>query len=205
MMRFVGRLLSLLLIASRMGVARGGSCLRGLLACLVFLLVVALPPSQASATGVDPFARFIHSYDASAVSATSTADTGIDAFRGYNPPAAHSRPNTSSTGARQATKAPDEAAGGVYSLRDETGNVMRTGRSKDLARRRGEHARDSDLSRYEFRPEFRTDDYGTQRGLEQLLHEQLIPPLNKINPISPRNPRRGGYIRSAEDFLGGGR
>lgn len=146
-----------------------------------------------------------YAYDSGPMSTTPTANSRIEALIVSRTRDRGLRSSGSLQSTRRATKAPDEAAGGVYSLRDETGNVMRTGRSKDLARRRGEHARDSDLSRYEFRPEFRTDDYGTQRGLEQLLHEQLIPPLNKINPISPRNPRRGGYIRSAEDFLGGGR
>ena len=40
-----------------------------------------------------------------------------------------------------------------------------------------------------FQPEYRTDDYATQRGLEQLLHAEFLPPLNKIRPIRPANRR----------------
>jgi hypothetical protein len=56
--------------------------------------------------------------------------------------------------------------GGVYSLRNEAGDVVRTGRTNNLARRAGEHARDPELGQYRFQAEYRTDDYATQRGLE---------------------------------------
>jgi hypothetical protein len=47
----------------------------------------------------------------------------------------------------------------------------------------------------------RTDDYATQRGLEQMIHQQYNPFLNKINPISPRNPNFDFYMQRARDFL----
>lgn len=114
-----------------------------------------------------------------------------------------SRLGAHSAGFGLAAKEADEAVGGVYSLRDEAGNVVRTGRTKDLARRRGEHARDPELGQYRFRPEYRTDDYTTQRGLEQLLHDEWLPPLNRIRPISPRNRRIDEYLRAGQEFGGG--
>ena len=88
--------------------------------------------------------------------------------------------------------------------RASKGGVERTGRSKDLARREAEHARDRELGRYRFQPEYRTDDYATQRGLERLLHDDFLPPLNKIRPISPSNPRMDEYMRAGRAFRGGG-
>ena len=98
----------------------------------------------------------------------------------------------------------DEAAqGGTYVLRDPaTGEVMRTGRTKDLARRRGEHARDPALRDLDFKISSRTDVYSEQRGLEQLLHDAYQPPLNRINPIGARNPRLQEYLDAARRFLG---
>jgi RHS repeat-associated protein len=97
----------------------------------------------------------------------------------------------------------EEALGGVYSLRNEVGTVFRTGRTNSLARRAGEHARDPELGQYRFQVEYRTDDYATQRGLEQLLHDELMPPLNKIRPVNPRNPRSDDYMRAGRVFRGG--
>jgi len=97
----------------------------------------------------------------------------------------------------------DEAAGGVYSLRNEAGEVVRTGRTNDLVRRAGEHGRDPKLDQYRFQIEYRTDDYAAQRGLEQLLHDEFLPPLNKINPIAARNSRRAEYMRAGRGFRNG--
>jgi len=39
------------------------------------------------------------------------------------------------------------------------------------------------------------------------LNDQHQPPLNRINPISPTNPRGDGYMDAAQDYLnrnGGG-
>jgi hypothetical protein len=90
--------------------------------------------------------------------------------------------------------------GGVYVLKD--GNVVvRSGRTKDLHRRELEHKRDPELSEYEFRNIHYTDDYATQRGLEQKVHDEFLPQLDKINPINPRNPNLPKYNQAAEDFL----
>lgn len=80
---------------------------------------------------------------------------------------------------------------------------MRTGRSNDLARRRGEHARDPALREYVFEEVHRTDVYAEQRGLEQMLHEHYNAPLDKINAISPTNPRLPEYMDAARAFLEG--
>jgi RHS repeat-associated protein len=92
--------------------------------------------------------------------------------------------------------------GGVYGLRDSnTGEMMRTGRSNDLGRREGEHARQPGLERFNFEALRRTDNYREQRGLEQMAHEHYNPPLNRIKPISPTNPRRDDYMDAARQFL----
>ena len=46
---------------------------------------------------------------------------------------------------------------------------MRTGRTNDLVRRKGEHFRDPALKDFKFEPVYRTDLYAQQRGLEQEL------------------------------------
>jgi hypothetical protein len=71
---------------------------------------------------------------------------------------------------------------------------MKTGRSKDLGRREKELGRKHpDL---EFKPDKRTDAYEEQRGREQIIHDEYDPPLDKINPISPTNPKREEYIKA---------
>jgi hypothetical protein len=94
-----------------------------------------------------------------------------------------------------------ETRGGTYVLRDAEEQVVRSGRTKDLLRRKAEHARDPSLKDYSFEPVHRTDVYVEQRGLEQKLHELYNPQLNKIRPISETNPRLSDYIKAAEDFL----
>ena len=101
--------------------------------------------------------------------------------------------------AREATEATKDVAkaakGGTYKFVDkETGEVVRTGRTNDLKRRAGEHQRDPKLSGYKFEVDRKTDSYAAQRGREQIIHDQYKPRLNKIEPISRRNPRRGGYL-----------
>jgi tetratricopeptide (TPR) repeat protein len=91
-----------------------------------------------------------------------------------------------------------EARGGVYLLRDpKTEDVMRSGRTNDFARRQYEHQRDPKTRPFDFEVEYRTDVYNEQRGLEKIAHEQYKPPLNKIRPISPRNPKRAIYEAAA--------
>lgn len=97
--------------------------------------------------------------------------------------------------------------GGVYSLRDPGGNVLRTGRSNDLGTRRNQLARDPIFGEYEFHPEYLTDDYNEQRGLEQHLYD-LHPEalaknggLNRIRGIRFNNPRISSYLSAARGFL----
>ena len=89
--------------------------------------------------------------------------------------------------------------GGVYKLLDEEGNVMRTGRTKDLAQREVQHQKTyPDL---EFKPIAETDDYATQRGVEQMAHEQYEPPLNRIKGIRDNNPRRQEYMDAGQKYM----
>ncbi|QTD53862.1 hypothetical protein J3U87_15545 [Sulfidibacter corallicola] len=93
--------------------------------------------------------------------------------------------------------AADSAKGGTYVLKDpETGEVMRTGRSKNLKRREGEHRRHSETKDLDFKVDRRTDSYPEQRGREQVIHDHYNPPMNKRNPISDRNPRRTEYLEA---------
>ena len=92
--------------------------------------------------------------------------------------------------------------GGTYLLRnDTTGQVMRTGRTIDFLRRRGEHLRDPILKKFEFEIVHITGLKAERRGLEQYLHNLYGPPLNKINPISPWNPKGPSYMKAAQEFL----
>lgn len=89
--------------------------------------------------------------------------------------------------------------GGTYVLLDpKTGRVLRTGRTRDLERRRKEHRRDPQTRPLNFRVDRYTDSYAEQRGREQFLHERYLPPLNQIQPISPKNPRRQKYLDAAQ-------
>ena len=93
--------------------------------------------------------------------------------------------------------------GGTYLLRDpETGQVMRTGRTKDMERRAKEHRRSDVTADLEFEVDVRTDVYAEQRGREQILHERYQPPLNKIEPIGSRNPRRQEYLDATRNREG---
>ena len=95
-----------------------------------------------------------------------------------------------------------QARGGTYLLRNAAdGAVVRSGRTNDLARREAEHARDPALAGYQFEPAFRTDSLLQQRGLEQILHDQYNPPLNKIRPISPSNGNLPIYMNAAKEYL----
>jgi len=78
---------------------------------------------------------------------------------------------------------------------------MRSGRTGDLAVRRSQHARDPELGHLKFEEVYRTDVYAEQRGLEQVLHDTHNPPLNRIRPIRPDNPRRQEYLDAAQEYL----
>jgi hypothetical protein len=104
-------------------------------------------------------------------------------------------------------RAVDEARGGVYSLRNEAGDVVRTGRSSDLAAREAALFNDPVLGEYRFSVEYRTDLYAEQRGLEQMLYDRYPGAqatnggFNMIRGISPSNPNLPSYMQAAQDFL----
>ncbi len=79
-----------------------------------------------------------------------------------------------------------------------TGDVQRTGRTNDIDRRRTEHARAEDTKGLEFKVDKRTDNAAARRGREQMLHDKYKPPMNKIRPISPKNPNRAKDMREAK-------
>jgi hypothetical protein len=91
--------------------------------------------------------------------------------------------------------------GGVYALPNAERVVIRTRRTGNLLRREAEHARNALLSKFEFDPVYRTDNYAEQRGLEQIPHDVLNPSLNRINPIYPANRRFDEYMHSAGHYL----
>jgi len=106
--------------------------------------------------------------------------------------------------ARQLEKTEEaaRAKGGVYILRDpRSGEVMRTGRTNDHDRRRSEHERHPETKPLKYEPVHEVNDKNARRGLEQLLHDEHQPPLDKIRPISPANPNRDKYLKAARSHL----
>jgi hypothetical protein len=95
----------------------------------------------------------------------------------------------------------ESAKGGVYSLRDKDDNVMRTGQTNDLDRRKQEHARNPSFKSFGFRTEHETDDYATRRGLEEKLQQKYNAPYDKQRAIDPRNPNIMSYRNAAERFF----
>ncbi|WP_157519524.1 RHS repeat-associated core domain-containing protein [Modestobacter sp. Leaf380] len=92
--------------------------------------------------------------------------------------------------------------GGVYALTDRAGQVVRTGRTNNLARRQAEHARE--FQGANFRILAVTQKRSEQRGLEQLAHNQFRPRLNRVEPISARvlrTTRGAGYMTAGRAYL----
>ena len=138
---------------------------------------------------------------ATAESEAGINEAAINAWEGEGGACAGQAPGAA---AEEAAAAESEAEGGVYLLRNaETGEVMRTGRTNDLARRKAEHAIDPALKDYDFEPVYRTDNYAEQRGLEQELDWRYNPPLNYKRPIDPYNANLMDYLRAANDYLDG--
>jgi hypothetical protein len=52
----------------------------------------------------------------------------------------------------------------------------------------------------DFAVDKRTDDYAQQRDREQVIHDRYHPRLNRMSPISPRNPRREYYSDRAKEL-----
>jgi hypothetical protein len=87
------------------------------------------------------------------------------------------------------------ASGGTYVLKDPvTGQVMRTGRTGNLAQRKVQHASSPITKGLDFEVDLATDDYNAQRVREQIVHDLYNPPLNKIRPIRPNHPNRDIYL-----------
>ena len=91
--------------------------------------------------------------------------------------------------------------GGVYTLTNPVGKVVRVGYTKDLVRRAGEYGRAPNFFDLIFKSIYGTDDYATRRGLEQMLYDLYNPPLNKNRPIQIRNPNAPSYLAAATKFL----
>jgi hypothetical protein len=93
----------------------------------------------------------------------------------------------------------NDCRGGVYKLLDELGNVMRTGRTNNLARREAEHQRAyPDLH---MQPIAGTDDPVTRRGLEQMAQDEYNAAYDLIRGIAPDNPNYQGYMEAAQQYI----
>jgi RHS repeat-associated protein len=92
--------------------------------------------------------------------------------------------------------------GGVYALVDGEGTIVRTGRTNDFVRRAAEHFRSPATTEFTFKVLYETDEKAAQRGVEQYVHNLHSPLLNKIQPISPLNPRGPAYMKAALKVLG---
>jgi RHS repeat-associated protein len=105
---------------------------------------------------------------------------------------------------RLADKAADAARGGTYVLRDAEGVVRKTGRTDDLVRRERELGRKHPDKTFEV--DKRTDSYPAERGREQILHDANPSAhssnggLDRINGISPKNPKRDEYLEAARNL-----
>jgi RHS repeat-associated protein len=103
--------------------------------------------------------------------------------------------------AAKAAEKAEKAKGGAYVLKDlKTRVVKKTGRSKDLMRRKKELARRKDTKDLKFEADRRTDVYEQQRGREQIIHDKYKPELDKIKPISDKNPNRQKYLDAAKEL-----
>jgi RHS repeat-associated protein len=98
-----------------------------------------------------------------------------------------------------------QAQGGVYSLRDVDGNVVRTGRTNDLTRRQREHARADETTDFRFQIEYRTDVYAEQRGLEQIVWmlngRPTLPGVRRTSPVAVGNKNYNRYMDAAGEFF----
>ena len=77
--------------------------------------------------------------------------------------------------------------GGVYAIKSDSGRVIRTGRTNDLARRASEHRRMYPEGAH-FEVLYRTNNRATQRGLEQIVHQRYRPILNSRLSDLPLQP-----------------
>lgn len=100
--------------------------------------------------------------------------------------------------------------GGVYVLKD--GDVIvRSGRTKNLAKRKIQHAKNKETAGLDFKDLYHTDDYAVQRGLEHFVGKKFEKTaskanggLDKIKAMSDKvlNSQKGNdYLNKAEAFL----
>ena len=94
-----------------------------------------------------------------------------------------------------------KAKGGVYTITNPSGQVVRVGHTKNLISRRGNYGRDPNFFDLDFNIEHEIDDYATRRGLEQMLYDDFHPPLNINRPIAVKNPNFERYMQAAKRFL----
>lgn len=101
-------------------------------------------------------------------------------------------------------EATEAAKGGTYVLKNAEGTIIKTGRTNNLARREAEHGRNHPDRTFEV--DKRTDNRAAQRGREQDLHDANPSAhaanggLDKINGISPKNPKRDEYLKAGRDL-----
>ena len=106
--------------------------------------------------------------------------------------------------AQLAKPAETAAKGGTYILKDGEEVVKKTGRTNDLARREAELGRKHPDQAFEV--DKRTDSYPAQRGREQIIHDANPSAhaqnggLDRINGISPKNPRRDEYLQAGREL-----
>ncbi|GLW35249.1 polymorphic toxin-type HINT domain-containing protein [Actinoplanes regularis] len=97
------------------------------------------------------------------------------------------------------------AKGGVYTLRDDEGNVVRTGRTNNLARREREHGRAASTTDLRFQTEYRTDSYREQRGLEQVIWmlngRPTLPGVRRTSPVDAKKKNYNIYMDAAGGFF----
>ena len=98
--------------------------------------------------------------------------------------------------------------GGVYSLRDADDVVKRTGRTTDLGARKAQHKLGKETKDLTFKPEYKTDKYTEQRGLEDKIYNQhkvtaktANGGLNKSKAIRDNNPNIQEYQKAADEFI----
>lgn len=107
-------------------------------------------------------------------------------------------------GIHEAADLAKAARGGTYVLRDAAGVVRKTGRTDDLVRRERELGRKHPDKTFEV--DKRTDSHPAQRGREQILHDANPSAhssnggLDRINGISPKNPKRDEYLEAGRNL-----
>jgi hypothetical protein len=87
---------------------------------------------------------------------------------------------------RGAEEIEEAVRGGAYVLRDpNTGQVIRSGRTGNLAARRYQHSADPLLESFTFDAVYPTNNYAEQRGLAQTLKETYNPRLIRLTTSAP--------------------